>query len=321
MNSNIHRRPLFEAVKKHATSGTFLTAIICNFISLGAGCLLCGTLLSILKILSGFIGLSAEDNFSSSLFDFYPIIILLAFAVSTAILLILTLKFISVRRFFLGKNNNPNGLEGIIKTQKAFYIFSICSTSIPVIMMILYTFSIVVSTETYAATIPMLFFIIPIYLAEIAGMIIFYHFSFKAIKSTVTYAINAANGIPEGKVSVFLIVISIIGIVTAAMLVLYSFIILFISLIFGGILQEIDDPFLSVTFSAVFGSFAIIFKALWPLLFVSVPTLISSICYVKLLFGFKKDMELAKKEHAQIQQQKVALEAENAVTAEESISE
>ncbi len=320
MHYDINRRPLFETVKKHATSGNFLAVIICNLISLGASCLLFGTVFSVLIDLSELFSSPLSGINSYFFFAVFGILGLI-FIATIVVSLLLTLKLLSVRRFFKGKNNNPNGLSAIIKLQKIYYILGGIASVVSVLSAIIFMFSSFIPEEEASAIITLLFFVLPIYLAEIGGMIVLYYFSFKSIKTTVNYAINAVNDTAEGKVSVFLQVLSIIGIVSAASLVLSSIFIFVIAFIFFTLLTMQDTIFLSVFFSVMFLPFALLLKSLWPLIFVAVPTLISSICYVKLLFGFKKDMEKAKIEHAQIQQQIAALEAQNAVAAEESISE
>lgn len=313
MNNNIlDRHPLFETVKKHAISKNFLTAIICTFIYLGAACLLMGTLISVIFSLVDIIYELEGDTIISSVFyailGFWGVM----FIGSLIISIIQLTKLLSIRKFFIGKTNDQSGFEGIIKTTKALYLYSGIAGIIPIVVMIFFMLVLMISEMGIAGIIPIIMFVLPIYLAEIAGVIIFYYFSFKSIRQTVTYAANAANDIPEGKVSVFLIVITIISLASAAFLVMYSAILFIIGAIFSLIdpafLMEFADEF------AVFANFDNLFL-LMP--FLSIPMLISQICYVKLLFGFKKDMEKAKKEHAQIQQQKAVIEAQNDVAADE----
>ncbi len=316
MDYGINRRPLFETVKKHATSGTFLAVIVCTFIYLGAACLFMGTLISVVFSLVDIIYELEGDTVISSvmyvLFGFLGVM----FIGSLIISIIQLTKLLGIRKFFMGKSKDQSGFEGVIKTTKAMYIYSGITGIIPIVVMIFFMLVLMISEMGIRGIIPIILFVLPIYLAEVAGVIIFYYFSFREIKKTITYAKNAANDIPEGKVSVFVIVITIISLASAAFLVMYSVILFIVGAIFSLVeptfLMEFPAEF------AVFANFDTLFL-LMPLL--SIPMLISQICYVKLLFGFKKDMEKAKIEHAQIQRQRAALEAENAVAAEESFSE
>lgn len=302
MTYGFNRRPLFEAVKKHATSGTFLTAIICTFIYIGASCLLMGTTVSfMLDILN--LTYKAEPDI---VFPYVVYALLgfigIMFIGSLVISILMTTKLLSVRSFFKGKSDNPNGLAGFIKLTKATYIYSSIVVGIPIIIMIIILITAMIASMGISGIIATLLFVLPIYGAEIAGIVILYYFTFKGIRNTVNYAINAMNGIPEGKVSVFIIVMTIISLASAAFLVMYSVII-----VIAGSLLSFVEPDLWVEFSPI----ASMFDLFSVMPFVSVPLLISQICYVKLLFGFKKDMEIAKKEHTHIQQQVFAFNAQN----------
>ncbi len=322
MNANFQRQPLFEAVKKHATSRTLLTVIVCSFISIGASCLLFGSVFpALLKFGDFFEVLTPHSNPASSIFDVMMLILPFIFVLEIAVSVFLIIKLVGIRRFFLGKSRNDACILGYIKAQKIYYILAAIFTAGPILIAVLTMFGAMFFSGDYETSIALLIFVLPIFLAEVGGVLVFYYFSFKAIKTTLTYADNALNNKPEGKVSVFAMVLSIISLVAMAVAVLEMLILFFIGIIFYAVMPEIRDPFFSVFFAASFAPIASLIASMWALPFVAVPSLISSICYVKLLFGFKKDMKIAKEEHELIQQELTALQEESTIPQEENPSD
>lgn len=302
MNCNtVNRRPLFEAVKKHATSGAFLTVIICSFIGIGASCLLFGSVFpTLLSFRDFFEVLTPHPNPAAAMFDVIKFVLPFLFVLETAMSVILAIKLVGIRRFFLGKNRNDGCIIGYIKAQRFYYIMTAVLTAVPILLTVLITFGAMLFEGDFETSIAVIIFVLPIFLAEVGGVLVLYYFTYKAIKNTLTYADNALNNKPEGKVSTFAAVLSIINLVSTAVAVLEMIFIFIIGILFYAIMPEIKDPFFSVFFAASFAPLASMITSMWALPLVAIPSLISAICYVKLLFGFKKDMELAKKQLAAI---------------------
>lgn len=287
MKYDLNRQPLYETVEKHATSKTFLTAIVCNYIYV------CASLLFFSLYFIFFFDILNEMDIPIVAFALIIAFAAIVFCGSSVISLIMTSKLLKVRNFFLGKTNDANGLAEYTKTVKLSYLYTIIAAGIPLVISLIA----MLFTMTYQGVaegfIIAFFFVLPIFAAEIAGIVILYYFTFKSIRNTVNYAINATNNIPEGKVSVFLIVLSIISLVGTAMSVFYSGM---AALLFG----VLKNVFLEEMTFAV-APISSLYNIIYLIPIVTIPTLISSICYVKLIFGFKKDMEFAKKEHAWLQ--------------------
>ena len=301
MNTVEQRGPLFDAVKKHATSRPLKTVIVCNFIALGGMALLLGTLCDFFISLSDVFPISLKNAT-----PFYPYICLVVIALIAILFefvysIILTFKYIEIRKFFNGKSESRKALTDIIKLQKLYYVFVSVEMVVSIIAVIATSFTSIYSAAEVNAILPSLIIAGPIYLAEVGGMVVFNYFSYKSIKQTLECAENAIQGKPEGKVSVFTQVLSVIGIVSAASMLLSALYIIILLVVAFSALMMADSIFFSVLYSSIFAVFFLIAKALWPLIIVAVPTLIASISYVKLIFGFKKDMELAKLEHTELE--------------------
>lgn len=282
MQYDLNRQPLYETVKKHATSKRFLTAIVCNFIYICA-CWLFFTFFFVETFnIFSFYGMPTVPLFL--VLGYFAIIALGSIIISA----VMNLKLLKVRNYFLGTESDHNGLSEYTKTVKISYLYTGIATGIPMVITIVATVF-VVAYDGGASDLMSLFFVLPLYAAEIAGIVILYYFTFKSIRNTVDYAVNATNNIADGKVSVFLIVLSIISLVGSAISVFYTGTAALLIAVFKNVFLE------EMAFAAPVSSLLNIIY-LMPL--VTVPMLISNICYVKIIFGFKNDMEFAKKEHA-----------------------
>ena len=316
MYSTSERRPLFDTVKKYATSRAFLTVIVCSFISIGATCLLFGSVYpALLRFGDFFDVLTPHSNPASSVFDVMMLVVPFVFVLEITMSIILIVKLVGIRRFFLGKSCNDGCILGYIKAQKVYYIITAVLTAVPILLSVLVTFGAMLFSGDFETTFALLIFIFPLFVAETGGILVLYYFSFKAIKTTLTYADNALNNKPEGKVSVFSTVLAIINLVAMAVAVLEMVILFFVAIIFYAVMPQINDPFFSVFFSASFAPLVSLITSMWALPFVAIPSLISSICYVKLIFSFKKDMELAKLEHTELERARAEVLA-SALTAD-----
>ena len=293
MNYNpLSRRPLSEAIRKHGSSKMFLWAIILSFASI---------VLTPIAFAADFsnslkeLGEIFDTQFSSDEIIGAAVIMLFVWIIVSVPVILMNIGLLRGYRYFSGKTLNPNGFDFYLTVYRVVLIVAGALIAIPFGIGVLGTvLSIFIGGMPFAETLTALFFVLPIFAGIFVGMGFLYVATYKAIKKTMDYAMCAAVDIHNGGVSVFLIVISIIGVASNASSILQ---------LISGITPELIIEGESIATS----SFSVI---------ATIPNLISGIFYLILLFKFKADMNAAKNEWDWIQRQKAAIELANAKAAE-----
>ncbi len=290
MNNNVlDRRPLSETVRKHGSSKMFLAAIILSFVGLGL------TLLALFYELPNVMDIMlAELEMDTSSFAETQAILRAIFGMATIFSIVsavfsalLNVGLLRGYRYFSGKTVDACGFDFYLKIYKIVYIVYGSILAVPVFL--LFT-ALLLGPSNVSDLFVSLFFLMPIFAALIIGPVLLCVFQYKAIKKTMDHAMCAAVDIYNGEVSVFLIVITIISVVSSASSILQAPFGLATNLTING----------EVYFSSIFSVLA------------SIPQLISTIFFLVLMFRFKSDMKNAKAEWDWIEGQKAAIARANA---------
>ncbi len=285
MNNNVlDRRPLSETVRKHGSSKMFLAAIILSFVGLGL------TLLAMFYELPNAMDIMlAELEMDTSSFAETQAILRAIFGMATIFSIVsavfsalLNVGLLRGYRYFSGKTVDAGGFDFYLKIYKIVYIVYASILAIPVL--ILFT-ALLLGPTNVSELFLSLFFLMPIFAALIIGPVLLCVFQYKAIKKTMDHAMCAAVDIYNGGVSVFLIVITIISIVSSSSSILQ------VPLGFSTNLTINGEAYISSIFSVL----------------ASIPQLISTIFFLVLMFRFKSDMKNAKAEWDWIEGQKAAI--------------
>ena len=287
MNTNsLEQRPLADVVKKLGSSKTFFAAIILGFISLALTATVTFSLIPII--------LQTFKAYFSDEFYFYedalPLLLLLSaiFLISIITLvfyLIMQVGLLKSYRYFSGKTDKFDGFSLYLKFFKITYIFCAVVIGVPVGLILL--------KELYSTPDAMtFFFVLPITLAFIAGAVIYFVAIYRAVKKTMKHAISVANNEYRGDVSVFLIVITIIQLVSTVLSTLKSF--------------SSDLDFFEV-FYVNYSRFINTVDLANSIIF-----FVATLLFLILLFKFKAQMEPAIIEWFNIKKQKEHLENERA---------
>ncbi len=296
MNGNIdlNRRPLREVVFKHGSSKLFFRAIVLSIVSTAVSILL--NIFNTFSTLNSSL-VSEFDYFST---DGYIILIFLMLGINVIngiIALIQNGYLLSAYNYFSGKSTNPNGLKSYLKLMLVNLV--VISIEIPFVVILsfgtAYYESGIVSSNAASivatALIASLIFIVPI----IAGAIVFYVFFYKGVKKTFIHTYAALDDRNVGRLSPFVLVVTIIIASFTAISLLTSIPTFFIASLFS-----IKGIILILT------------------TFVAALPLISYILYIILMFRYKKDMEYAGYLWYHIQEKRASIRAQEYASAQSS---
>lgn len=306
-NDVLNRRPLSETARRIGSSKMFLSAIILSFVGLG------------LSVISLFFELSsfAESYLTNELLSMtiyhedakaelavlFSIAGVIALA-SLAASVLINVGLLRGYRYFSGKTENAGGFDLTLKIYKIVYIvYTVILGILGFFLFVMLLLGPVSAGDLFVS----LFFAMPIFGALIAGSILLLVFQYKAIKKTMNFAMAAAIDVYDGGgVSVFLIVITIIGLVSSASSLLQ--------------LPTVYSTNLTVNGEVYSPSFISIIA--------SIPQFISNIFYLVLMFKFKASMNTALNEwrwilrrRAEIAQANARAEAAAKAQAEAAIAQ
>ncbi len=290
-NDVLNRRPLSETARRIGSSKMFLSAIILSFVGLG---------LSVIALYFEFSAFAHSyltnellsmtiyhEDAEAELAILFSIVGAIALALLVASVLI-NVGLLRGYRYFSGKTNNAGGFDLTLKIYKIVYI--VYTVVLGILGFILFV-AFLLGPDDAGDLFVSLFFLMPLFAAIIGGSILLLFFQYKAIKKTMNFAMAAANDVFDGGgVSVFLIVISIIGLVSSASSLLQLPAAYSTNLTVNG---EVYSPsFISVI--------------------ASIPQLISNIFYLVLMFKFKSSMNTAIDECRWILKRKAEIAQANA---------
>lgn len=292
MNDTLSRKPLSETVKKYGSSKMFLAAIILGLVGIGLG-----LLSDFVEFPRMFDEMLAELEMDYAAFAEAQAVLMFLYGFIIIIMLAATvpsvLMYVGLLRgynYFSGKTANAGGFNFYLKVYKVMLIVigSIGATPIAISVFGI-LFSIPIGAMSWAEIVALLFFVIPLIVAICGGAAVLIIFTYKATKKTMDHAMCAAVDIYCGEVSIFLIVMTIIGIVNSASAIL-ELPLSFSVTSFNG------APYTASALSAILG----------------IPQLISQIFFVILMFKFKAEIKSANNEWNWIQGQIAANQAARA---------
>lgn len=258
----VERKPVFETLKKHGSSRLFLTAIIVSLL----GSVFYGGY-KIFSAITQFILSDNNSNFFSS------ITLLISACVGLVFACLVFYSLFTTYRFFCDKNENGYRIDFAVKMLGLSYIAECVFMAIDI------SFS---DGDRTAITISVLILI---------AFALIYFLFYKGLRLSAEYPENALTNSPRGRISGFIIAILITVIIVYLGIVAFN-LFMGIRAIFTSVTPETEIERAQQISDAIVNLINLLFLA---------PSMAGYAYYLKLIKRFRRDMNEAREEWAEIE--------------------